>query len=210
MCSDYEEKQSDPSTAIVLRLKRTQQAESGAGQFLTFTKSTSIGNSIGRRKQSNDSRKKKSPSPPSFPPASSETRLAARWLAAIGSTRFEESPLSLLGTWVKLVPSYVGSSKVLDLSITYILESMGEFRQGMEPEGTRACVTGQRSLRSLYAAIGDSDPDKMNMEVIMAVMLHYIAEVSDMEIRIIEHSDQSLMRFHSTFAGSQTSTMYHI
>lgn len=141
---------------VTLRLKRHRRAQAGKGEFLTFE--------------------------PVRTPSPTPVRLSPQptYSLNLGSVLSEEAlDFSPLGPWVKLAQRGNGGSLCVQLALQYALQSMIAFRD-LHPEESlkKASGIGVRALRSLQSSINSSADNGHKMDVVVAMLLHYAAEVS--------------------------------
>lgn len=103
-----------------------------------------------------------------------ETALASRYGALFG---FEALELNPLGNWIRYAWKHAGADACLDDASEYAYMSMLSFRGRDADDAVRICLKGRKALRSLQAAVDCASEQRGNENLVVAVMLHYAAEV---------------------------------
>jgi hypothetical protein len=70
----------------------------------------------------------------------------------------------------------------LDLAITYFIDSMRVFLQSSDINERKACMTGQRALKSLRQTVSCNAEAVDPAQMLLATALHRYAEVSQLRI----------------------------
>lgn len=92
---------------------------------------------------------------------------------------YEALDLSPLGPWVRLAWPNSDSNPCLELASQYAHQSMVAFQHSHSEESLkRASRTGLAALQSLQSGIESCQDDRDKESLVIAVMLHYAAEVS--------------------------------
>jgi hypothetical protein len=106
----------------------------------------------------------------------SQTALAARYLNLLGSRPPEEQPFSILGSWVESIPSRIGKSPVVDLSIEYLVDSFAVYREQTFTSQRTALATKARALKELQLSVGN-EKTRRSYDTAVATKIHFMAEV---------------------------------
>jgi hypothetical protein len=104
--------------------------------------------------------------------SSPQESLAAKWISVAGPASLILYPL---GSWIKLAWAHVGCDAYLDLAVDYALSAITAFRKEDKNDFIKISTIGGRAVRSLRQAIMRGTK---TIDVYVAVMLHYAAEVS--------------------------------
>lgn len=140
---------------VTLRLKRHRKALAGEGEFLTFE--------------------------PVRTPSPTPVRVSPQPAVSLdlGSVCGEEAlDFGPLGPWVKLSQSSNESDSCVEMALQYALQSMIAFQDSHPEESLkRANRIGVRALRSLQSSIDSSPDNEDKFYLVVAMMLHYAAEV---------------------------------
>jgi hypothetical protein len=110
-------------------------------------------------------------------PSSPETTLIAQYTGMLGSDTIEKQPFKILGTWIQSIPSRIGSNKMLDLAVEFLVNSYATFRDDMHSRRKVAKASKAKALKELQLAVMNTD-SQPTYEVLLATKLHYAAEVS--------------------------------
>lgn len=153
-----------------LRLKYQEKVQEGQGEFLTF-----------------ESIRQPSPS----------TAITCPWtrtVASLGSI-FGYEALDLeaapLGPWMRL--EWPSSDTCLELASQYVLEGVVVFQHSHSPPSVQNVnKIGSSALRSLQISVGSCGQDKDKEILLMAVMLHFAAEVRVISMSILGPSTDFL------------------
>ena len=105
-----------------------------------------------------------------------QTSLASKWGSVFG---FEALDLNPLGAWLKAAWLCEGEDGYLDLAGEYALESMLSFHERDRVSSSRVYSKGAKALESLQVATNTRESVNLK-NLIVAVMLHYAAEVRTM------------------------------
>lgn len=89
--------------------------------------------------------------------------------------------LNPLGSWVKLAWEHVGNNAYLDLAVDYALAAITAFRQQNYKDFVKISAVGGRAMRRLRDAITSGTKC---IDVYVAIMLHYAAEVGLLRKRV--------------------------
>lgn len=112
---------------------------------------------------------------PSMPGLSCpETALASRYSALFG---FEALELNPLGNWIRYAWKHVREDTCLDDALEYTYMSMLSFRRRDAGDDLQTCLKRRKALSSLQAAVDCASEPGENDNLVVAVMLHYAAEV---------------------------------
>ncbi|KAI8932438.1 hypothetical protein NX059_010624 [Plenodomus lindquistii] len=115
-------------------------------------------------------------SPPlTFPPSSPETTLIAKYIGLLGPETLAKQPLSILGTWIQSIPSRIGSNRVVDLAVEFLVNSYATFWDDSHSKRRIARASKARALRELQLVVLDTQTAP-TYEVLLATKLHYAAE----------------------------------
>jgi hypothetical protein len=106
----------------------------------------------------------------------SQTALAARYLNLLGSRPPEEQPFSILGSWVESIPSRIGKSPAVDLSIEYLIDSFDVYSNRTFTSQQTALVTKARALKELQLSVGNENT-RRSYDTAIATKIHFMAEV---------------------------------
>lgn len=140
---------------VTLRLKRHRKALAGEGEFLTFE--------------------------PVRTPSPTPVRLSTQTTVVLGlSSIFGEEALDFnpLGQWIKFPQSSNEEIHCVDLASQYAFQSMLAFQDFHSEESLKkASSIGVCALRSLQSSIDSSADNEDKMDIVVAMMLHYVAEV---------------------------------
>ena len=165
---------------VALRLKRSHKAETGSGEFLMFgrprrqfrkVKVEPASENEDQPESTSRRRSALSPSPLKLVSSPQES-LAAKWISVVGPASFNLYPL---GSWIKFAWAHVGCDAYLDLAVDYALSAITAFRKEDQTNFIKLSAIGGRAVRSLRQAIMRGTK---SVDVYVAVMLHYAAEVS--------------------------------
>ena len=176
----------EPATkAVTFRLRRSRKAQTGAGAYFIFGRPTRHPVKVEIELSTEDEesatyRRRITLSPlPMVLLTRSQDSLASKWISIAGSASLDLYPL---GKWVKLAWDHVGRNSYLDLAVEYALSAMTGFRQHSRSDSVNIPEIGGRAMRSLRQAIMAGTND---IDVYVAVMLHYAAEVSRVVLCLI-------------------------
>ena len=109
--------------------------------------------------------------------SSPQNALAAEWVSTVGLALLNLNPL---GSWMKVVWARTGTTGYLDLAAKYALNSVTAFRLRGNTSSNAACLTGERALQSLQRVLCSHTRDEVNIDLCVAITLHYAAEVSSL------------------------------
>ena len=164
---------------VTLRLNRSHKAETGSGEFLMFGRprrqfrKVKVEPASENEDQPESSRQRSALSPSSLKFISSpQESLAAKWISVVGPASLSLYPL---GSWIKFAWAHVGCDAYLDLAVDYALSAITAFRKEDQSDFVKISSIGGRAVRSLRQAIMRGTK---TIDVYVAVMLHYAAEVS--------------------------------
>lgn len=169
--------ETQPST---LRLQYVQRIGGASGLLMTFKQHT-----YRQRKPSAPCVKRESAmsneQTPHLIPAllSPVTRLSNRYGAIFGCDGLRLNPL---GPWIRYAWINAGDEPCLEHALDYVYESMVGFQRRDDTKTTiRIHTAGERALRSLRAATNTTtESEKLWDSLLIAIMLHYAAEVSQL------------------------------
>jgi hypothetical protein len=177
---------SSSTTPLELRLSTQRKANVGSGTFQTLTPV-----SAGRIRPSKKAAvyKKKvldaylrhlqfEASLALIRPSSAESTLIARWVDLLGTNPMNSTPLSILGTWIQSIPSRVGSNRMLDLAIEFLIDSHAVYWDDSYSKRQVASATKSRALKELQLAVSHTASHN-TYEMVLATKMHYAAEVRD-------------------------------
>ncbi|KAL1798453.1 hypothetical protein ACET3X_002490 [Alternaria dauci] len=108
-------------------------------------------------------------------PSSDETTLIARYVSMLGPDPMGKQPFGILGTWIQSIPSRIGSNKMLDLAVEFLVDSYGTFRDDMHSRRKVAKATKAKALKELQLIVMSTD-NQTTYDVLLATKLHYAAE----------------------------------
>ncbi|KAJ4364018.1 hypothetical protein N0V83_009473 [Neocucurbitaria cava] len=108
-------------------------------------------------------------------PSSPETTLIARYISMLGSESAEKQPLSILGTWISSIPSRIGSSRMLDLAVEFLVNSYAVYWDETHSKRKLASATKAKALKELQLVVLNAQ-GKPNYEVLLSTKMHYAAE----------------------------------
>ncbi|KAF2848463.1 hypothetical protein T440DRAFT_491129 [Plenodomus tracheiphilus IPT5] len=114
-------------------------------------------------------------SPITSRPSSPETTLIAAYIDMLGYETPEKQPLSILGTWVQSVPSRIGSNRMVDLAVEFLISSYSKFWDDSHSKRKIARASKVKALRELQLAVSNTQT-AATYEVLLATKLHYAAE----------------------------------
>ena len=104
------------------------------------------------------------------------TALSARYGSVFG---FEALTLNPLGRWTRYAWTHAGEDDFLDFASDYAYDSMFAFQHRDDSQTMQVRLTGQRAIQKLQAAVdATAGSAKMDDNLVVAIMLHYAAEVS--------------------------------
>jgi hypothetical protein len=112
-----------------------------------------------------------------YQPSSDETTLIARYIGMLGTETSGKQPLSILGTWIQSIPSRIGSNRMLDLAVEFLINSHAVYRDGMHSKREVARVTKAKALRELQLVVSNTQ-NRPTYDVLLATKMHFAAEVS--------------------------------
>lgn len=183
--SQDSESSSSISTPSDLHITTEREAENGQGFFQTLAP-------LSRRKQVSSRRSLTSHKKQlelylrklleesaitSIRPSSSENLLIARYINMLGPNSSNLQPLSILGTWIRTIPSRVGSNKITDLAVEFLINSHEVFRDDTYSKRRLAQASKEKALKELQLSVLQSS-NVPTYEVLLATKMHYAAEVS--------------------------------
>lgn len=109
-------------------------------------------------------------------PSSAEGMLVARWVDMLGSGPTNSRPLSILGTWIQSIPSRVGSNRMVDLAVEFLIDSNAVYWDDSYSKRQIASATKSRALKELQLAVSQAQSQN-TYEMVLATKMHYAAEV---------------------------------
>jgi hypothetical protein len=112
----------------------------------------------------------------SYQPSSTETTLIARYVDMLGSDPAGKRCFDILGTWIQSIPSRIGSNKMLDLAVQFLVDSHATYRDDMYSKRKVARASKNKALKELQLAVMDTNKGT-TYDVLLATKLHYAAEV---------------------------------
>ena len=110
-------------------------------------------------------------------PSSPETTLIARYVGMLGPDPIGRQPFEILGTWIQSIPSRIGSNKMLDLAVEFLVDSYGTFRDDTHSRRKVAKASKAKALKELQLVVMSTNTNT-TYDVLLATKLHYAAEVS--------------------------------
>lgn len=171
---------SDSSCTSGLRLKNRQELSSGAGVYQVFaishpTKQTKT--KLATRGGSLSSTQEYVCLKPSRPPSCDDSRLAARWIAMIGSKTRDQDPLHVFGSWIDLVPSRVGRCHAIDMAAVSFIDGQTAFLHPDEKYRVSAQASIAIALRDLRLSLVSSSHPPDDSDVSLAGIMLSCVEV---------------------------------
>jgi hypothetical protein len=112
-----------------------------------------------------------------YQPSSTETTLISRYVGMLGSDPAGKQPFEILGTWIQSIPSRIGSNRMLDLAVQFLVDSYATYRDDMHSRRKVARASKSKALKELQLVMMDTG-NKTTYDVLLATKLHYAAEVS--------------------------------
>lgn len=94
----------------------------------------------------------------------------------LGPETSEMQPLSILGTWIQSIPSRIGSSRMLDLAVEFLLNSYTTFWNDTHSAQKAARASKAKALKELQLVVINTQTES-SYEVLLATKMHYAAEV---------------------------------
>ncbi|KAF2097766.1 hypothetical protein NA57DRAFT_76574 [Rhizodiscina lignyota] len=158
----------------ILSLRSYARAESGVGIFQTFAP---VDISTCDEEASRASKRSRLDSPhswsqdvvrppvPQAPLCSPTTNLAAQWIFMIGPVPPTEDPLSIFGSFMRLVPTRLGRTPALDAAVACFLSSYSAYRQQSLERFEAARSSNAKAVRYLRVALqdGKSRPNPLDL-----------------------------------------------
>lgn len=196
----------DSSVLSNLNLRERRMVGCGIGEMLTFTirplTFKKPGNKYLKFETKTPAKNSESSGyvgPPAALLWSTTTGLGMRWIVV-----FEASPCkataNIYDAWARNVPSLIGHANYLDLAIAYFVDSMMVFLQSSKINERKACMTGQRALKSLRQTVSCNNEAVDLVQMVLAIALHRFAEV----IRARTVFDRGLTNLPKSLKGSNT------
>jgi hypothetical protein len=111
-----------------------------------------------------------------YQPSSPETTLIARYIGMLGSDLSGQQSFHILGTWVDSIPSRVGSNRLIDLAVDFLVNSCDTFRDDTYSKRRVARASKAEALRELQLAVINTQ-GQPTYDVLLATKLHWAAEV---------------------------------
>jgi hypothetical protein len=179
-----EESNSSVSLPLELRLSSQRKAGCGSGTFQTLApvavaKNRPSKKTVAHRRKALDTYLRQlqlESSLAQIRPSSAESTLTARWVDMLGSGPRNSRPLSILGTWIQSIPSRVGSSRILDFAVEFLINSYAVYRDDCYSKRQIASTTKSKALKELQLAVANTQ-SRNTYEVVLATKMHYAAEV---------------------------------
>lgn len=95
----------------------------------------------------------------------------------LGPDPIGRQPFEILGTWIQSIPSRIGSNKMLDLAVEFLVDSYGTFRDDTHSRRKVAKASKAKALKELQLVVMNTNTNT-TYDVLLATKLHYAAEVS--------------------------------
>lgn len=114
-------------------------------------------------------------SPLTIRPISEETTLIARYIDMLGSEAATKQPLSILGTWIQSIPSRIGSNRMVDLAVEFLVNSYATFWDDSHSKRKVARASKAKALRELQLMVLNTQTTP-SYDVLLATKMHYAAE----------------------------------
>ncbi|KAF2124414.1 hypothetical protein P153DRAFT_350410 [Dothidotthia symphoricarpi CBS 119687] len=108
-------------------------------------------------------------------PSSFESTLIARYIDMLGSGPVSQQPLSILGTWILSIPSRIGSNRMLDLAVEFLMSSYAAYWDNSHSKRAVARTIKAKALKELQLVVCDAS-EGATYEVLLATKMHYAAE----------------------------------
>jgi hypothetical protein len=171
--------------SLDLRVTTERHAEDGQGCFQTLAPGSKFKSHASKKKINKQQRAleaylrtlREETALVSYQPSSPETTLIARYVGMLGPDPTGKQPFEILGTWIQSIPSRIGSNRMLDLAVEFLVDSYGTFRDDMHSRRKVAKASKAKALKELQLVVMSAD-NKPTYDVLLATKLHYAAEVS--------------------------------
>ncbi|CAN9225144.1 unnamed protein product [Alternaria alternata] len=93
----------------------------------------------------------------------------------LGPDPIGRQPFEILGTWIQSIPSRIGSNKMLDLAVEFLVDSYGTFRDDTHSRRKVAKASKAKALKELQLVVMSTNTNT-TYDVLLATKLHYAAE----------------------------------
>ncbi|KAH7377403.1 hypothetical protein BKA66DRAFT_422314 [Pyrenochaeta sp. MPI-SDFR-AT-0127] len=181
--SSTDESTSSGSTPSDLRITTEREAENGQGIFQTLAPTSRPKLRSSKKKEAHQKRAleaylqllQEESALTTVRPLSPETTLIARYITMLGSETSSKQPLSILGTWIQSIPSRIGSNRMLDLAVEFLINSYDVFWDDTHSKRKLARSSKAKALRELQLVVLNSQSGP-GYEVLLATKMHYAAE----------------------------------
>lgn len=170
----------------ILSLRSYARAESGEGLFQMFapvdvTNCDSDALRVPNTKQHvrpaflvNGGTRAPSPQAPLSTPT---TGLAAQWIFMIGPVPPTQDPLSIFGSFMRLVPNRLGRTPALDATVACFLNGYAAYRHQSPEKIREARAANAIAVRHVRLALQDRKAGANPLDLLVAVKLLYSTEV---------------------------------
>ncbi|KAF2032907.1 hypothetical protein EK21DRAFT_59938 [Setomelanomma holmii] len=108
-------------------------------------------------------------------PSCSETTLISRYICMLGPGTVDQQPLSILGTWIQSIPSRIGSNRMMDLAVEFLVNSHDVWWNDTYTTRALAKASKEKALKELQLFVFNAK-NKPTYDVILATKMHYAAE----------------------------------
>jgi hypothetical protein len=175
---------SSGSTPSDLRLTTEREAENGQGLFQTLAPLTRPKARVSKKTATYQKKRlgeylqqlQEESALALIRPCSPENTIIARYIHIFGGQALERQPLSILGTWIESIPSRMGSNRMLDLAVEFMVNSFDVFYDDTDSKRKRARASKSRALKELQLTVLDGK-NSPSYDVLLATKTHYAAEV---------------------------------